>query len=44
MENFEFYNPTKIVFGKDTIRKLGECIKSYNGKKVLIHYGGVTVI
>ncbi len=39
MKNFEFYNPTKIIFGKDTIGKIGEEIKSGNTKKVLMLYG-----
>ncbi len=40
MLNFNYYAPTKVVFGKDTETKAGELIKSYGCKKVLIHYGG----
>ena len=40
MENFEYFNPTRIVFGKGQINKLGALIKSFGGKKVLVHYGG----
>lgn len=40
MNNFEFYTPTKMIFGKDVHLKIGETIKSYGFKKVLIHYGG----
>jgi NADP-dependent alcohol dehydrogenase len=36
MENFEFYNPTKIFFGQGGIEKLSELIKV---NKVLILYG-----
>ncbi len=38
MENFVFQNPTKIVFGKDTISEVGKYSKEY-GKKVLLVYG-----
>ena len=40
MLNFELYTPTKIVFGKHTERQVGELIKDYDAKKVLVHYGG----
>jgi alcohol dehydrogenase YqhD (iron-dependent ADH family) len=39
MRNFVFHNPTKIVFGKDTVRKIGEEIKNFESKKVLFLYG-----
>jgi hypothetical protein len=38
MENFTFFNPTKIVFGKDVISKIGEEVSKV-AKKVLILYG-----
>ena len=38
MEDFIFYNPTKIVFGRDTIKEIGEYSKEY-GKKALLVYG-----
>lgn len=44
MENFEFYSPTKFVFGKDTEDKCGELVKENGGTKVLIHYGGGSVV
>jgi len=40
MFGFEYYSPTKVIFGKETETKVGEIIKSYGAKKVLIHYGG----
>lgn len=40
MNNFEFYSPTKIFFGKDTERSVGKIIASYGYKKVLVHFGG----
>lgn len=39
MINFEFYSPTKIFFGKDQEKRVGEIIKNYGYKKVLLHYG-----
>jgi len=39
MENFEFYVPTKIIFGKKTEEKIGEILKKDRIKKVLFVYG-----
>lgn len=44
MQNFTFYSPTYFVFGKDSEEKAGECVKRFGGSKVLIHYGGGSVI
>lgn len=41
MQNFEFYCPTKIVFGKGSIAKLSELIDK--NKKVLMIYGGGSI-
>lgn len=38
MENFTFMNPTKVIFGKGVISKLGEEISKI-GRKVLLLYG-----
>ena len=40
MENFIYETPTKVYFGKDEELKVGKIIKTYNPKKVLLHYGG----
>lgn len=42
MNNFEFYNPTRIVFGKDTIKKLDRYINK--NFRVLITYGGGSIM
>ncbi|MDR1782347.1 MAG: iron-containing alcohol dehydrogenase [Bacilli bacterium] len=42
MNNFVYYNPTKIIFGKDTQKNVGDEVKKY-GKKVLLHYGGGSI-
>ncbi len=44
MFDFKYYTPTKVVFGKGTESKVAELINEFGGKKVLIHYGGGSVI
>ena len=44
MENFTFYAPTYFVFGKDTETEAGTYVKRFGGTKVLLHYGGGSVI
>ncbi len=40
MENFNFYAPTKVVFGKGAEEQVGALVKEQNCKKVLVHFGG----
>lgn len=42
MDNFTFYNPTKIFFGKDRLNELVTLVPK--DKKILILYGGGSVI
>ena len=44
MRSFEYYTPTKVIFGKDTHLKIGELLKDYNCHKVLIHYGSESAV
>ena len=44
MENFTFYSPTYFVFGKNAEEQTGVCVKKYGGTKILLHYGGGSVI
>ncbi|MCR4578224.1 MAG: iron-containing alcohol dehydrogenase [Clostridiales bacterium] len=44
MFGFNYYTPTKVVFGKGTETKVAELIKEFGGSKVLIHYGGGSVV
>ena len=44
MDNFSFYSPTCFVFGKDSEKKTGDCVKRFGGSRVLIHYGGGSVV
>ena len=43
MLNFEYVCPTKIIFGKGKENEVGNIVKQY-GKKILLHYGGGSVI
>lgn len=42
MNAFEWYNPTKLVFGADKVGQLGELIEPY-GKRILLVYGGGSI-
>jgi len=44
MQNFYFYSPTAFAFGKDTENEAGTLVKKFGGTKVLIHYGGGSVV
>lgn len=39
-----FYSPTCFVFGKDSEKETGKMVKRFGGTKVLIHFGGGSVI
>ena len=40
MKDFNYFAPTRVVFGRESEARLPELIKQYGGTKVLIHYGG----
>lgn len=40
MENFDYYTPTHVVFGTNSVERIGHLVQGCGGKKVLIHYGG----
>ncbi|MDF2941230.1 MAG: bdhA [Herbinix sp.] len=44
MNNFTFYSPTYFVFGKGTENEAGQYVRRFGGNKVLIHYGGGSVV
>ena len=44
MSGFNYYAPTKVVFGKDTEKKAGKLVKEFGGSRVLIHYGGQSAV
>ena len=43
MEQFSFYTPTKVIFGKGVQSQVGAVIKSYGFKKILFHYGSGSI-
>ena len=42
--NFTYYTPTKVIFGNDAEKNLGDLIKDNNCNKVLVVYGGKSVL
>lgn len=38
MKNFNFYNPTRVIFGKGEVNQIGKLVKQY-GTTVLLVYG-----
>lgn len=44
MFDFKYYTPTKVVFGRNTELQVANLIREFGGKKVLIHYGGGSVV
>ena len=42
MQNFSYYNPTRIIFGKGTMSEVGKEAAAW-GKKVLFHFGGGSI-
>jgi len=44
MEKFVFSNPTCLIFGKDTIKRIGKEIKKRGVKNVLVLYGSGSIL
>lgn len=44
MQNFKYYAPTQVVFGRDTEKQVAELVKKYAGTRVLLHYGGQSAV
>ena len=40
LKDFNFYAPTRVVFGRESEEKIGVLVKANGATKVLIHYGG----
>ena len=43
MTNFDYYAPTKVVFGKGTEDQAGDLVREQGATKVLVHYGSGSV-
>jgi alcohol dehydrogenase YqhD (iron-dependent ADH family) len=41
MNNFEFYNPVKIIFGAGEVKRIGEVTKQYGKRALIISYSVV---
>ena len=39
MNNFTYYTPTKVVFGRGSEGQTGALVRERGCKKVLLHYG-----
>ena len=44
MDNFTFYSPTFFALGRETENDAGKYVKRFGGSKVLIHFGGGSVV
>jgi alcohol dehydrogenase YqhD (iron-dependent ADH family) len=44
MNNFTFQSPTEFIFGRQTENQVGKLCSKYGAKKVLIIYGGGSVV
>lgn len=44
MNDFVYYTPTKVIFGKDKENEVGSELKKAGATKVLVHYGTGSVI
>ena len=40
IKDFNFFAPTRIVFGKNAEMQIGDLVAQQNGHRVLVHYGG----
>ena len=40
MKDFNFYAPTRVVFGREAEKNIGQLVKDNSGHKILLHYGG----
>ena len=44
MENFHFWSPTYFAFGRDSENEVGSLAARFGASRVLIHYGGGSVL
>ena len=40
IKDFNFYAPTRVVFGRESEEQLPQLLKAYGSTRVLVHYGG----
>ena len=44
MFNFEYYAPTRVIFGRDAEQRTGALLRELGVSRVLIHYGGGSAV
>lgn len=44
VNRFEYFSPTRVVFGKEMEKRVGQLIREYGGSRVLIVYGGQSAV
>lgn len=44
MQSFTYLSPTEVIFGKDTQYQTAACIRKYGGTRILLVYGGGSVV
>ena len=44
MESFDFYSPTRMIFGRGTEEQAGAQVKAHGGSRVLVVYGGQSAV
>ena len=44
MNSFDYYSPTRFIFGPDREKEVGSLCRALAASKVLIHYGGGSVV
>ena len=42
--NFEYYTPTRILFGRHIENQVADWVTYYGGKRILLHYGGKSAL
>ena len=42
--SFEYFSPTRVIFGKETEKQTGKLIREYRGSRVLVLYGGKSAV
>ena len=42
MFDFQYYTPTRVVFGKGAEEQTGALVRAFGGTKVLLHYWRTT--
>lgn len=43
MKSFTYYTPTKVFFGREEYKRIGEIVEGYGFKKAMLHYGGGSI-